>query len=183
MLPKELSIVNRISSYITRSLRSSNAPIAHWVSEYLPDKYKNPNIFKHTKMIIALKDLVDASVEPTELIEQCSNSELESLVQYVDRAKKMNDDVGTLLKNRKEKALQECIRRGMSEVAGEKIRDQISCYDFRMELPDDEALTMVHLKETSENLIATGERNKQNSEKRTFLDFPPHDVDIAKKIR
>ena len=178
MLPKELSL-NRISSYITRSLKSYNAPIAHWVSEYLPDKYKNPNIHKHTKMLIALKDLVDSSVEPTELIEQCSNSELESLVQYVDKAKKMNDDVGTLLNNRKEKALQECIRRGMKEVAGEKIRDQISCYDFRMELPDDETLRF-YIKQTSENLIATGEAITDFG-KRDFLDFPPHDVDIAKK--
>jgi hypothetical protein len=135
MLPKELSI-NQISSIITRQLRAYNMPFAHWVSEYLPDKYKNPNIYKHTKLIIDLKDLIDASVQPTELIEQSSNMQLETLVQYIDKAKNINDDLGTLLNSRKEIALQEAVRRGMKEIAGEKIRDQICARDYRLETPD-----------------------------------------------
>jgi hypothetical protein len=178
MLPKELSI-NQISSIITRQLRAYNMPFAHWVSEYLPDKYKNPNIHKHTKLIIDLKDLIDASVTPTELIEQSSNIQLESLVQYIDKAKNVNDDLGTILKNRKEIALQEAIRRGMKEIAGEKIRDQISCYDFRMRVPDNETLHWYN-KQTSENLIATGEAISEFGRK-DFLDFPPHDEEIAKR--
>lgn len=177
-LPKDFTI-DQISSYITRNLRSLNHPIAHWVSEYLPDKYKNPNIHKHEKLILNLKDLIDASVEPTELIEQCSNLQLEALVQYVDKAKNIADDIGTLLNNRKEKALQEAIRRGMREVGGEKIRDQISCYDFRMEVPDDKQLDWYN-EQTSKNLIATGEAIMEFGSK-DFVEFPPHDREIAKR--
>ena len=36
-LPKDFT-VQQISTYISRTLRSLNHPIAHWVSEYLPDK-------------------------------------------------------------------------------------------------------------------------------------------------
>jgi hypothetical protein len=133
MLPQELT-VNQISSIISRQLRAYNVPFAPWVSEYLPEKYKNSNVHKHTKLIIDLKSLIDESVSPMELIEQSSNIQLESLVQYIDRAKNINDDLGTLLNSRKEIALQEAIRRGIREIAGEKIRDAISARDYRFEM-------------------------------------------------
>ena len=151
-LPKDFS-VDQISSYISRNLRSLNHPIAHWVSEYLHEKYKNPNIHKHSKLILNLKDLIDASVQPTERIEQSSNMQLDTLVQYIDKAKDMSDDIGTLLNHRKEIALQEAIRRGMKSIAGEKIRDPISARDYRYEIPED-----ADLDELNREVITQGER-------------------------
>jgi DNA-directed RNA polymerase subunit RPC12/RpoP len=177
MLPKELSI-NQISSIITRQLRAYNMPFAHWVSEYLPDKYKNPNIHKHTKLIIDLKDLIDASVQPTELIEQSSNIQLDSLVQYIDRAKNINDDLGTLLNSRKEIALQEAVRRGMKEIAGEKIRDSISARDYRFEIPDD-----AELAELNAEVIKQGERVLHEYDVFIHEKYPVYPATIKEKAR
>ncbi len=151
-LPKDFT-VQQISTYISRTLRSLNHPIAHWVSEYLPDKYKNSNMFKHEKLILNLKDLIDWSVEPTDQIEQCSNLQLESLVQYIDKTKAIADDIGTLLNHRKELALQEAIRRGLDKIAGEKIRDPISARDYRYEIPED-----ADLDELNREVVTQGER-------------------------
>jgi hypothetical protein len=177
MLPKELSI-NQISSIITRQLRAYNMPFAHWVSEYLPDKYKNPNIHKHTKLIIDLKDLIDASVQPTELIEQSSNIQLESLVQYIDKAKNINDDLGTLLNSRKEIALQEAIRRGIREIAGEKIRDAISARDYRFEIPED-----AELEELNNEVVIQMRRVIHEYEVfvENFIEYPGYTKEDARK--
>jgi hypothetical protein len=177
MLPKELSI-NQISSTITRQLRAFNMPFAHWVSEYLPDKYKNPNIHKHSKLIIDLKDLIDASVSPTELLEQSSNIQLESLVQYIDKAKNVNDDLGTLLNSRKEIALQEAIRRGMREIAGEKIRDAITARDYRFEIPEDAELDELNAEVITQlrRVIHEYEVFIQN-----FIEYPGYTKEDARK--
>jgi len=155
MLPKDLT-VNQISSNISRTLRSLQMPFAHWVSEYLPEKYKNPNIHKHNKLIITLKELLDQSVEPTERIEQCSNMQLETLVSYIKRAKDMSDDVGTLLNHRLEAAQQEAIARGMGEIGGDKIRDSISARDYRYEIPESATLD-----ELNHEVITQGERVRE----------------------
>ena len=80
--------------------------------------------------------------------------------------------------NKIEKLREEGHRRGI-ELCGEKYREQISCYDFRMAVPNDQDLEWYN-KQTSENLVATGIAIKEFGEK-DFLDFPPHDTDIAKK--
>ena len=83
------------------------------------------------------------------------------------------------INNKIEDIDREAIRRGMKEIGGEKIRDQISCYDFRMRVPDNQTLQWYN-QQTSENLIATGEAIAEFGRK-DFLDFPPHDEEIAKK--
>ena len=45
---------------------------------------------------------------------------------------------------------------GLDHLLDEEYREPISCYDFRMPVPDDKELEW-YIKETSKNLIATGE--------------------------
>jgi hypothetical protein len=177
MLPKEFTI-NQISSYIRRMLMTLQLPIAQWASEYLPEKYKNPNIYKQTKLVIDLKGLLDSSAMPTELIEQSSNMQLETLVQYIDRAKSTNDDIGTILNNRKESVLQECIRRGMGSVAGERIRDAISARDYRFEIPED-----ADLEELNEEVVIQLRRVIHEYEVfiENYQEFPGYTKEDARK--
>jgi hypothetical protein len=177
MFPSNFSL-SQISSMISRALAPN--PIADFVRRCLPDKYKNTNMQRAYATIDQINNIIEhCGTDSRKRIEECSNLEIETQVQFIDKAKNLNDDVGTILKNRKQEILQEAIRRGMKEIAGEKIRDQISCYDFRMRVPDNQTLHWYN-KQTSENLIATGEAIAEFGAK-DFLDFPPHDVEIAKK--
>jgi hypothetical protein len=143
MIPPDFTI-NQISSTISRLLRSLNCPIAPWVSEYLPDKYKNPNIHKQTKMITDLKSIIeDPSVAPRESIEQCSNSQLEIMLEYIQKLEHLKDDLGTSFTNWKWDVRSEGMKRGI-DLGGEKYRDQISARDYRWEIPDDAELDELH---------------------------------------
>lgn len=141
LLPSDFSI-SQISTLISRFFRSIGHPFAHWVSEYLPEKYKNPNIHKHRKLINSLVDIVDGSVPPTE-ISKASNYELESSLEYVRKAMQVNDDLKTLFTNNTWVIRAEALKRGIN-LLDEKYRDQISARDYRYELPDDGELATMN---------------------------------------
>jgi hypothetical protein len=145
--------INQISTEITRTLKSLGCSVASCVYQYLPPKYKNP----HTKRVHEILDhmnlIVDHTVPLHDSIEHSSNSEIENSVQFVEKAKHLSDDVGTLLNNVKENLFREGLRRGMKELAGEKIRDQISERDYRYEIPD-----YFGLEELNQEVINQGNR-------------------------
>ena len=177
MFPADFSL-SQISSMISRALQPN--PIADVVRRYLPEKYKNTNMQRAYETIDKLSSIIQhCGHDVRKQLEQLSNLDIDSQAQFIKKAQNLADDIGTILNNAEISLQQEAIRRGMGEIGGEKIRDQISCYDFRMPVPDDQTLHWYN-KQTSENLIATGEAITEFGAK-DFLDFPPHDVDIAKR--
>ena len=157
LLPPDFSIA-QISTHISRFFRSIGHPFAHWVSEYLPDKYKNPNIHKHRKLLNSLVDIVDASVPPTEL-KNTSNAGLESALEYQRKCMQINDDLKTLFTNNTWTVRAEALRRGIN-LLDEVYRDQISARDYRYELPTDGELTTMN-----EEVIAQGRREIEAKER------------------
>lgn len=126
--------INQISTYITHKLIENHCPGATHVRSYLPDKYKNQNMIRAEKvgenLITAFSDPLDRKP-----IEQYSNLELEFEFEYLGKTDNDNDKLLMLLDNRKEDILREGMRRGI-QIGGEKLRDQISCKDYRYEIPE-----------------------------------------------
>jgi DNA-directed RNA polymerase subunit RPC12/RpoP len=129
-----------ISTYITRQLRQFQCPIADVVRRYLPEKYKNPDFAKWGKLASLSQNLVEGGLDVRQRIEDCSTGELESILEYKQKAKHELDSAITILNNDVDAIRREAVNRGLTELAGEKIRDQISARDYRWEIPDDAEL-------------------------------------------
>lgn len=188
MLPKNLTI-NQISSEIRRSLLSLQIPIGNYVHEYLPDKYKDEIHSRCAKLRQAITKIenTDRMVKPCENIEQCSAEELPQVLENEKLLKNAADDFVTEAKkevtNRSNRIIQirqRAMDLGIDHLLDESYRRPITCYDFRMSVPDDQQLEFYN-KQTSENLIATGEVITEFGAK-DFLDFPPLDIDDAKRF-
>jgi hypothetical protein len=138
-LPPQFAL-SQISTNISRALAPN--PIADLVRRYLPDEFKNTNMQRPAALIDQLSSIIEhCGQDVRKQIEQCSILEIETQVQFIDKAKNINDDIGTILNSKKETLLQDAIRRGMREIAGEKIRDAISSRDYRFEISQDATLT------------------------------------------
>ncbi len=143
--------INQISTYITHKLIENHCPSSGKVRFYLPDKYKNQNMIRAEHVA---EKLETAFSEPLvrKPIEQCSNLELEFEFEYLGKTDNDTDKLLMLLDNRKEDILREGIRRGIN-IGGEKLRDQISCKDYRYEIPE-----YFGLKELNEEVTKQGNR-------------------------
>lgn len=132
-------MITQISSQISRSLRSMQHPMANWVYEYLPAKYKNPRTGKHHQLVNSINALVDNTVPPVNRIEESSNSGLETSIDYLKKTMQINDDLKTLFTNNLWSIRAVALSRGIG-LGDEVYRDQISARDYRYELPDDAEL-------------------------------------------
>lgn len=151
MLATEFAL-SQISTTISRLLAPN--PIADFVRRCLPDKYKNANMQRAIITIDQLNNIIEhCGTNSRKYIEESSNLELESQIQFIKKAKNLGDDLITLLNNEEQKRLQEAINRGMGVIAGEKIRDQISERDYRYEIPD-----YFGLEELNKEVISQGNR-------------------------
>jgi hypothetical protein len=150
-LPPDFAL-SQISTNISRALAPN--PVADVVRRYLPEKYKNTSMQRPAALIDSLSSIIEhCGHDVRKQLEECSNLEIETQVQFIDKAKNINDDIGTFLNAKKETILQDAIRRGMREIAGEKIRDAISARDYTFEIPDD-----AELAELNAEVIKQGER-------------------------
>lgn len=152
-------LVHQISTEITRVLRSIECKIADTVPQYLPDKYKDPNYAKWGKLRWHV-DQVISTVELSQPIEQCSNSDLATLLEAEKQAKNKADDFVTEAKkvvsvheNRIWDIRREAMKRGMKKLMDEEYRDPISERDYRYEIPD-----YFGLKELNEEVTLQGNR-------------------------
>lgn len=143
--------VNQISTYITHKLIESNCPGVSHVRGYLPEKYKNQNMVRaehvSEKLETAFSDPLDRKP-----IEQYSNLELEFDFENIIKTKNDNDKIQMLLNNRGEDLQREAVKRGI-QLGGEKLRDQISCKDYRYDIPE-----YFGLKELNEEVVKQGNR-------------------------
>ena len=176
--------ISYISTYISHKL--GELPIAHNVNRCLADKYKDPSQQRFNSIDKKLEQLKNGTHTECERIEDCSVNSLPLLLETERNTKNKADELITEAKklvsdsnNRITLIRQRAMELGLEQLLDEKYRGPISCYDFRMKVPDDQDLHWYN-NETSKNLIATGEWLITFGEK-DFLDFPPHDVDKAKK--
>lgn len=128
--------VDEISKYITRLLRQQGAKIAPWVSEYLPEKYKDQQFANYGKLAHMYHEISIGSVLPSQPLAQLSNGELESFIELVKKCYNDGQKGPTMFNSLKEDLYREALNRGLTEIAGDKIRDQISSRDYRYEIPD-----------------------------------------------
>ena len=175
--------VSYISTYITHKL--GELPIAHNVNRCLADKYKDPAQQRFHSVEKKLQQLKDGTHNEYERIEECSADALPHLLENWRNTKNKADELVTEAKklitdsnNQITIIRQRAMELGMDGLLDENYREPISCYDFRMPVPDDKELEWYN-KQTSENLIATGKWMIKFA-KEDFLDFPPHDKDKAK---
>lgn len=150
MLPKEFTI-NQISTEITRSLRANQCKIAPWVSEYLPEKYKNANLSKWGKLAHNVHEIAIGSVLPSQPLEQCSTEFLVPLLELFQKFKR--EGGGNIFDNSIDEIRRILLDRGVKEAGGEKLRDPISARDYRFEIPDD-----AELEELNKEVVTQCER-------------------------
>ena len=175
-LPPQFAL-SQISTNITRALQPD--PIADLVRRYLPEKYKNSSMQRPASLIDQLSSIIEhCGHDVRKQIEQCSNLEIETQVQFIDKAKNINDDIGTILNSKKETLLQDAIRRGMREIAGEKIRDAITSRDYRFEITED-----AELEELNQEVITQLRRVIHEYEVfiQNFIEYPGYTKEDARK--
>jgi len=169
--------LSQISTNISRALQPD--PIADLVRRYLPDKYKNANMERPAILINQLSSIIEhCGHDVRKTLEQIANLELETQIQFIDKAKSINDDIGTILNAEKERRLQEAIRRGMKEIAGEKIRDAITARDYRFEIPED-----AELEELNQEVVTQLRRVIHEYEVfiQNFIEYPGYTKEDARK--
>ena len=152
--PPEFAL-SQISTEITRALRAQPepCPVASCVRQYLPVKYKNANMARECDLIEKLNTIIEHCGVPLhKKIEQCSHSELETLNEYIKKAKHLKDDIGTQLTSKEWEVRAEAVRRGIN-LGTDKLRDQISARDYRYEIPD-----YFGLEELNNEVILQGNR-------------------------
>jgi len=169
--------LSQISTSISRALAPN--PISILVRRYLPEKYKNINMQRAAGLIDQLNSIIEhCEHDVRKQLEECSNLAIETQVQFIDKAKNINDDIGTILNTKKETILQEAIRRGMREIAGEKIRDAITARDYRFEIPED-----AELEELNQEVVTQLRRVIHEYEVfiQNFQEYPGYTKDDARK--
>ena len=130
--------ISDISRQITRSLRSNQCKIAPWVSEYLPDKYKDPNLSRWGKLSRNVHEIAIGSVLPSQPLGQSSIILIESALEQLQKFKR--EGGGNIFDTLIDDFRRELLDRGVTEAAGEKLRDPISSRDYRFEISDDATL-------------------------------------------
>jgi hypothetical protein len=124
-------LVHEISTEIARVLRSLECPIANWVRDYLPDKYKNPNLIRYQKLETVLNKITSGAVEPRKPIEECSNVDLDTT--YEQKLKIKNDlDVAIKLLNQDLDLCEKIAEDRGIELQGQKFRKPISVHDPKL---------------------------------------------------
>ena len=176
--------VSEICTYIRNIL--GELPLAHNVNRYLSEKYKNPNQMRFQNMENKFQQLQNRTQVEYDNLEECSSDTLPTLLEKEKNEKNKADEFVSEAKKivsfhdtRVWDIRRELLRRGITKCLDEEYRDPISCYDFRMPVPDNQKLHWYN-QQTSENLIATGQAIAEFGAK-DFLEFPPHDTEIAKK--
>ena len=175
-LPPDFTL-SQISTSISRALAPN--PISILVRRYLPEKYKNINMQRAAGLIDQLNSIIEhCEHDVRKQLEECSNLAIETQVQFIDKAKNINDDIGTILNTKKETILQEAIRRGMREIAGEKIRDAITARDYRFEIPED-----AELEELNQEVVTQLRRVIHEYEVfiQNFQEYPGYTKEDARK--
>ena len=145
--------ISEISTQITRTLRQMDCPIADVVRRYLPEKYKNPELAKWGKLASLTQTMAEGGLDVRSPLEQCSIGELETYLEAKQQAKNNLDNAITQLNGDIDSIRREALRRGVKQLAGEKIRDQISARDYRYEIPD-----YFGLEELNKEVVLQGNR-------------------------
>jgi hypothetical protein len=144
-------LVHQISREITRTLRSLRCPIAPWVSEYLPEKYKDPELSRWGKLAKNINEVSIGSVLPSQQLEQSSTNEIEAALETIVKFKK--EGGGNIFDNQIDLLRRELLDRGVMLAAGEKMRNPISERDYRYDIPD-----YFGLEELNQEVISQGNR-------------------------
>lgn len=135
--------IHEISSEITRVLRENQCAIAPYVYEYLPEKYKNPELSKWGKIGKQISEL--GHVASGQRIEECSSiSVLGQELSKTKIAKNEQDKVTSTLSNRIDSIRARLLSLGCKEMDDEKYRSPISIYDCKHMVPDDEELGRIN---------------------------------------
>jgi hypothetical protein len=133
LLDPELTFaVNQISTEIKRVL--SGQPVANFLHQYLPDKYKDPRLAGYAKLQEYIEQY-SGVVELRQPIEHCSNDDLYRLFGANEDYDNILDTEVKRTTNRKDIILEEMFKRGM-KLDGYKLRNPISAHDFHYEIPE-----------------------------------------------
>lgn len=128
--------ISQISTYIRRECQKRHFQFASNVNRYLSDKYKDPNMIRIHHLEDKLTDALCNQID-CKRMEQYSRTELEFERELLQKTKYDIDKEQMRINHRIEDIDREAINRGYDEIAGEKIRDQISERDYRYEIPED----------------------------------------------
>ena len=181
-------LVHEISTNIRRFCLSHDPPIlaGYHVNDYLDEKYKDPEHAKLAKIKAAINNLEYRTRRRCEQIEHCSAEDLPELLELTRNEANERDRLATeaiKLSTEKKREIDRIRQRarelGLDNLLDEEYRDPISCYDFRMPVPNDQKLEWYN-EHTSENLVETGKTITEFGSK-DFLEFPPLDTEVAKK--
>ena len=164
--------INQISTEIKRLL--DGEPVAPYIHEYLPEKYKDPRLAGYAKLAKHISEY-SGKVEPCQPIEQCTNQDLEQLYEANIEYDNVLDEQINKTNNRKTKIEYEAFRRGL-KLAGYKFRAPISGHNFHYEIP----VTLEGLNEGTEKHIE-GIIKHWGGIKNHFHEWPPTNYDDAKK--
>ena len=169
-------LVHEISTQITRSLRSLRCPIAPWVHDYLPEKYKNPDLARWGKLAKNVHEIAIGTVLPRQPLEECSIATIETTLETMIRFKKENG--GNIFDNQIDLFRRELVDRGVKEAAGEKYRDPISARDYRFEIPND-----AELAELNNEVVVQMRRVIHEYEVfvENFIEYPGYTKEDARK--
>ena len=167
-----------ISSIIAKELREKECSIANWVRDYLPAKYKNPNLARIDSTIHNISEI--GAVVPRHLPEECSSVELELLYETNEKAKNELDNAVSRYNKEQEKIESIAQQRGL-QLGGYKFRREISHTDFSEDVP--EALRP-YIQQVFENMIDVGESwltiaHKYRADPPLILEEILEDIDVT----